>query len=117
MFFLFNLISDVHAMGPAQKNGAQGGGLESFALSILPLILIFGIFYLLLIRPQQKRAKEHRQMLDNIKKGDKVITTGGIYAVIESVGIETFTAKISENVKVKLGKNYIISVRSASDED
>lgn len=104
------------AMGPGgQDAGAQGGGamLQSF----LPLIFIFVIFYFLLIRPQQKKAKEHRQMLDNLKKGDKVITSGGIYAVVEAVGTNTITLKIAENVKVKLGKGNIAAVRPASEEE
>ncbi len=117
MCFFSGLITDAYAMGAPPQNSGQSGGIESFIMSLLPLILIFVVFYLLLIRPQQKKAKEHRQMLDNIKKGDKVITTGGMYAVVDSVGMETFTIKISENVKVKIGKHHIISVRSASDED
>ncbi len=102
------------AMGPGQ-GGTQGGG--SMLQSLLPLILIFVIFYFLLIRPQQKRSKEHRQMLENLKKGDKVVTSGGIYGVIEAVGTNTVTLKISENVKVKFGKAYIATVRPASEED
>ncbi len=117
MFSMFNLINDAYAMGPAPQNSGQSGGIEGFIMSLLPLVLIFVIFYLLLIRPQQKKAKEHRQMLDSVKKGDKVITTGGIYAVVDAVGTETLTIKISENVKVKIGKHHILSLRSASDED
>jgi len=85
--------------------------------SLLPLILIFVIFYFLLIRPQQKRAKEHKQMIENLKKGDKVITSGGVYGVVEAVGTNTLTLKIAENVRVKFGKGYIASVRPASEED
>ncbi|GAB4407079.1 MAG: preprotein translocase subunit YajC [Thermodesulfovibrionales bacterium] len=105
-----------YAMGPAPQAG-QGGGAVGMLTSLLPLIIIFVIFYFLLIRPQQKRAKEHKQMLENIKKGDKVITSGGIYAVVESVGENTITLKISENVKVKFGKGYIAAIRPASEED
>lgn len=115
MFFYSGLITEAYAMGP-QQGGGQAGGIEGFIMSLLPLILIFVVFYLLLIRPQQKRAKEHKQMLENIKKGDKVITAGGIYGVIEAVGIETLTVKISEDVRIKIGKNHIISLRSASDD-
>lgn len=111
-----SLINDVYAMGP-RPSGEQAGGIENFLISILPLVLIFVIFYLLLIRPQQKRAKEHKQMIDNLKKGDKVITTGGIYGVIDSVGIETLTVKIGENMKIKIGKGHILALRSASEED
>ncbi len=100
-----------YAMGP-NPQGGQGGGLISF----LPLVLIFVIFYFLLIRPQQKKAKEHKQMLDNLKKGDKVITSGGEYGVIEEVRPSTILVKVAENVRVKIGKGYIVSVRQ-SDED
>lgn len=85
--------------------------------SLLPLVLIFVIFYFLLIRPQQKKAKEHKQMIENLKKGDKVVTSGGIYGVIESVNTNTIQLKIAENVKVKFGKGYIASLRSSAEED
>lgn len=102
-----------YAMGPAQQGGqGQGSGLMGF----LPLILIFVIFYFLLIRPQQKRAKEHKTMLDNLKKGDKVITSGGAYGVIEEVRPNTITVKIAENVRVKYGKGYIAAVRQTEDD-
>jgi len=109
-------IDIAYAMGPAPQAG-QGGGAGQMLTSFLPLILIFVIFYFLLIRPQQKRAKEHRQMVENLKKGDKVITSGGVYAVVESVGTNTVVLKIAENVKVKFGKGNIAAVRPPSEED
>ena len=117
MFYLFNLITDAYAMGPAPQGGGAQGGAQGMIASLLPLILIFVVFYFLLIRPQQKKAKEHKAMLDSIKKGDKVVTSGGIYGVVESVGNTTITVKIAENVKVKFGKGFISDVRTASDED
>lgn len=117
MLNLLGLITDVYAMGPAPQGGAQSGGAQGMLTSLLPLVLIFVVFYFLLIRPQQKKAKEHRQMLDNVKKGDKVVTTGGVYGVVESVGSNTVVLKIAENVKVKFGKGYIASIRAGSDED
>lgn len=117
MWSLLNLIPDAYAMGPAPQGGGQAGGAQGVIGSLLPLILIFVVFYFLLIRPQQKKAKEHKQMLDNIKKGDKVITAGGAYGVVESVGPNTVVVKIAENVKVKFGKGYIATVRSDSEED
>jgi preprotein translocase subunit YajC len=101
-----------YAMGAPQGGQGGGGGLMGF----LPLILIFVIFYFLLIRPQQKRAKEHKTMLDNLKKGDKVITSGGEYGVVEEVKTNTVMVKIAENVKVKYGKAYIAAVRQSEDE-
>jgi preprotein translocase subunit YajC len=105
-------IDIAYAMGPSPQGGT--GGMIG---SLIPLVLIFVIFYFLLIRPQQKRAKEHKKMLENLKKGDKVITSGGVYGVIEAVGTNTVTVKISENVKVKLGKTFIAALRPSSDED
>lgn len=105
-----------YAMGPAPQGGQQGGA-GAMLTSLLPLILIFVIFYFLLIRPQQKRSKEHKQMLESLKKGDKVITSGGAYGVVESVGTNTVTLKIAENVKVKFGKGYIAAVRPPAEED
>jgi len=102
------------AMGPAPQGG-QGGG--SALSGLIPLVLIFVIFYFLLIRPQQKRAKEHKKMLDSLKKGDKVITSGGIYGLVESVGEQTVVLKVAENVKVKFGKAYIAAVRPSTEED
>lgn len=113
----FNLIDMAYAMGPAPQAGAGQGGPAGLITSLVPLILIFVIFYFLLIRPQQKRAKEHKSMIDNLKKGDKIITSGGIYGVIEAVGTNTITIKVAENTKVKIGKAYVAVLRVASDED
>lgn len=109
-------IDIAYAMGPAPQAG-QPGGAGSVITSLLPLLLIFVIFYFLLIRPQQKKAKEHRQMIENLKKGDKIISSSGIYGVIEAVGTNTITVKIAENVKVKIGKAHVATVRPPSEEE
>lgn len=114
---LMDLINTAYAMGPAPQGGAGQGGAGGLIGSLIPLVLIFVIFYFLLIRPQQKRAKEHKNMIDNLKKGDKIITSGGIYGIIESVGTNTVTIKAGENVKMKLGKSYVAALRASSDED
>ena len=85
-------------------------------MGFLPLILIFVIFYFLLIRPQQKRAKEQKALLDNLKKGDKVVISGGEYGIIEEVKGNTVVVKIAENVKVKYGKAYVAALRQSDDE-
>ncbi|UCG78247.1 MAG: preprotein translocase subunit YajC [Nitrospirota bacterium] len=102
------------AMAPPQ--GADGSAPSMFA-SFMPLIIIFAIFYFLLIRPQQKRAKQHREMMGALKKGDKVVTSGGIYGVVDSVSERTVILKIAENTKVKFGKNNISAIRSTADEE
>ncbi|HXW69185.1 MAG TPA: preprotein translocase subunit YajC [Dissulfurispiraceae bacterium] len=117
MLHLFNFVADAYAMGPAPQGGGASGGMAGMISSLLPLILIFVVFYFLLIRPQQKKAKDHQLMLESIKKGDKVITAGGIYGLVENVGANTLVLKVAENVKIKIGKGYIATVRAASDED
>lgn len=107
-------VTDAWAMAPSPDGG---GGGASGLLGFLPLVIIFVIFYFLLIRPQQKRQKEHQQMIANVKKGDKVVTNGGIYGLVEQVGDKTVTLKIAENVKVKFGKAYIAAIRSSSEEE
>ncbi|GBD98933.1 preprotein translocase subunit YajC [bacterium BMS3Abin07] len=111
---MFNSIA--WAMGPGAQTGAQGGPQSMFA-SFLPLIIIFAIFYFLLIRPQQKKAKQHREMLGALKKGDKVVTSGGIYGLVELVSENTVVVKIAENTKIKIGKANIATIRSSADED
>ncbi|HAO93222.1 MAG: preprotein translocase subunit YajC [Deltaproteobacteria bacterium] len=76
-------------------------------MSIAPLVILFVIFYFLLIRPQQKKAKEHKQMLSEVQKGDNVVTNSGIYGRVISVQDETLTVEIAENVKVKVAKEAI----------
>jgi len=90
----------------AQDAAPQGGGLMSF----LPLIIIFVIFYFLLIRPQMKRAKEHRALVAGLDKGDEVVTNGGLLGKITDVGDTFVKVKIAENVEVKLQKHAVASV-------
>lgn len=111
----FTFVTDAFAMGPAPQ-GTQPGGVQGLIASLLPLILIFVIFYFLLIRPQQKKAKEHKQMLDNLKRGDKVITVGGLYGLVEAVTDTTVTLKIAENTKVKVAKAYIAALRTDNED-
>ncbi len=90
----------------AQDGGGAGGTLEL----ILPLLLMFGIFYFLLIRPQQKKAKEHKTMVEALGKGDEIITNGGLLAKITEVDDNFLTCKISDNVEVKVQRHAIASV-------
>ena len=73
-------------------------------VSLMPIVLIFIVFYFLLIRPQQKKQKEHSRMLSELRKGDRIVTNGGIYGIITNVKEKTVMMKIDENVKIELQK-------------
>ena len=93
-------------------NGAAppaAGGLMGF----VPLILIFVVFYFLLIRPQQKKAKEHQVFLGNLKKGDDVVTSGGIHGRITGLTDAVVTMEIADNVRIKVTRSSILT--SAAD--
>ena len=77
---------------------------------MFPLIVIFAIFYFLLIRPQQKKAKEHQLMLTGIKKDDKIVTSGGIYGVVTSVKGDILEVRIAEGVKVQIAKSAVSEI-------
>jgi len=79
-------------------------------MSFLPIVLIFVIFYFLLIRPQQKRAKEHRTLLSNLKLGDQVLTSGGIYGRVTGLRDDVVTVEISDKVRVKVNRGNIAGV-------
>lgn len=113
ILFLAGLTDAVYAMG-GQPGGGTPQGPAAMLQSFLPLILIFVIFYFLLIRPQSKKAKEHKQMLENLKKGDKVMTNGGIYGIIEDIDTETATLKVGfkDDVKIKVNRGYIAGLRT-----
>lgn len=96
-------FSFADGVAPAAQSGGAFGGL-------MPLILIFIFFYLFLIRPQQKQRKEHQKMLDALKKDDKIITAGGLYATVVSVKGDTVEAKISDNVRIQIVKQTISTV-------
>ena len=76
-------------------------------VSLLPIIFIFAIFYFLLIRPQQKKQKEHGKMVSELKKNDEVVTTGGIHGTVINVKDTTLILKVDENVKIEIDKNAI----------
>ncbi len=97
-----------YAMGPGGPGGG-GGGTSSY-MSFLPIVLIFIVFYFLLIRPQQKRAKDQRALLSNLKEGDQVLTNGGIYGRITGIRDDKITVEISDKVRVKVNRGHIAGV-------
>ena len=89
---------------------SAGGQQASMFELILPLVLMFAIFYFLLIRPQQKKAKEHRNLVESLGKGDEVVTNGGLVGKITDVDENFLTCKIAENVEVKVQRHAVASV-------
>jgi preprotein translocase subunit YajC len=88
-----------------QGNRGGGGGFAA----LLPFVLIFFVFYLLLIRPQQKKHRQHQQMLGSLRKGDKVVTSGGIHGVVVGINDKKniVVLRVAENVKIEFQKNTI----------
>lgn len=80
-------------------------------VGLLPLVIFFGIFYFLLIRPQQKQQKVRQEMLSNLKKGDKIVTIGGMYGTIKEITDEDLTVKVSENVVIKMARYGVERVK------
>lgn len=95
------------------NQGQAAGGLAGFLL----IIILFAIFYFLLIRPQQKKAKEHREMIGNLKKGNRIITSGGLYGTIVSIDDNTIGLEIAEKVKIKLSRGNVAALISDNETE
>ena len=104
------MISVAYAAGPG------GGDAMSLLMNFAPIILIFVVFYFLLIMPQQKKAKEHKAMLDAIDKGDEVVTTGGIHGKVVGVAENVLTLEIADKVKIKVSREYIAYRKTAAED-
>lgn len=97
---------------PAQAQNAAGGG-GSLLQGIMPLVLIFVVMYFLLIRPQQKRQKQHRELVSQLKRGDKVLTSGGLYAsVIRSIDERDIEVELAGKLRVKMLRTSVIELVS-----
>jgi preprotein translocase subunit YajC len=101
----YNWLSSM-AAGGAGGAGGQGGGFSTF----IPLILLFAIFYFLLIRPQQKKAKQHRELLGALKVGDKVVTNGGLHGKITGMKETVVTVEIAPKIRVKVSRGSISGI-------
>ena len=95
-----NFLAYAMGTGGGSGGGGQGGGFGAF----IPLILMFAIFYFLLIRPQQKKAKQHREMISSIKKGDRVVSSGGLHGLVTGITDEVVTMEIAPKVRVKVSR-------------
>ena len=102
-----------YAMGGAGGKDAPGGDMHFIIL----MVAIFAIFYFLLIRPQQKKQKEVKAMLDNLNHGDMVITAGGLHGKVTGLADNIITLEISDKVRVKVSRNHISAVTQKSPKE
>jgi preprotein translocase subunit YajC len=100
-----------YAMGTGGAGG-QGGGFAA----LVPLLLMFAIFYFLLIRPQQKKQSKQREMISSLKRGDSVVTVGGMYGKITGITDTVITLEIAEKVRVKVGRSYVAGLAPTEKE-
>ena len=100
-----NFIGYAYAMGGG-GTGAEGGQASGF-MGFLPLVIMFAIFYFLLIRPQQKKAKQHKELLGALKKGDHVISSGGLHGMVTGLTDDVVTMEIAPKVRVKVSRGSI----------
>lgn len=112
---MINLINNAYAMAGQPAGGAQGGG--GGFMGMLPVMLIvFAIFYFMMIRPQQKQAKKIKAMLESLKKGDDVVTRGGIHGKIHGIAENIVTLEIADNVRIKLNRDQVGFIKPATNE-
>ena len=105
--------SVAYAMGQAQ---GQGGEAPSPIVSLMPIIFMFVIFYFLLIRPQQKKQKDHQKMISEVKKNDSVVTSGGIHGTIANIKDKTVVLKVDDNAKMEISKSAIAGIKQKTSE-
>ena len=106
------MIDIAYAMGGGGTGGEGAAGFSGF----IPIILMFVIFYFLLIRPQQKRQKEHRSMISSLKKGDRIITSGGLHGRITGIDDTTLTVEIADKVRVKVARSNVSAMVQTSTQ-
>ena len=106
-FNLHNLMAlpDIYSLLPLAQAAPSGGGLGQF----LPIVLLFLGMWFLIIAPQRKRQKAHDKMLSEIKKGDEIVTTGGLFGTVTRVKDDRFVVEIADNTRIELGKGFVSS--------
>ena len=100
---MLDRVSLLHIINQAGGGGGQASPFASF----IPIILIFFIFYFLIIRPQQKKTREHQDMLKSLKRGEEVMTSGGVFGTIRDINGEEVTLEIADKVRVKVARAHI----------
>ena len=100
------LLLSIVVIGGCVPAGEETGGIQSWILPIF-LVALFALMYFVMIRPQRKRQKEHQQMTEELKRGDRVITAGGIYGQIESVSEDSVILKVESGATMRVAKNSV----------
>ncbi len=108
---MFDLIGSAYAMGTPPE-GTEGGNP---ILSLLPFILMFVVLYLLILRPQIKKQKNQQKMVDELKKGDAIVTSGGIHGIIANLKDDIMVVKVAENVKIEVSRSAVSRVKSSEN--
>ena len=98
------MVNWAYAAGAGAGAATESSPMWTF---VAPMVLMVVIFYFLLIRPQQKKAKEHRTLLDNLKRGDRVITNGGIIGEVTALSDQVVTIEVADKVRLDVGRPYI----------
>ncbi len=94
----------------APAAAASGGGIESSLMSMLPLVLMFVVLYFVMIRPQMKKQKEHRAMIDALAKGDEIVTAGGMIAKVTKLGESYVSVELTQGVEVQMQRSAVVQV-------
>ena len=108
-------IFDGVAYAMAPPPGATDVGIFETIMNFAPLILLVAIFYFLIFRPQQKKQKDVRKMIENLKEGDSVLTQGGIYGTISKIKDDVLTLQVADGVKIKVSRSYVVGLKSANE--
>ena len=108
-----NYFAFALAMGGGPGTDQQAGGMWTM---LAPMIIIFGIFYFMLIRPQQRKEKERRKLIDNVKSGERIMFSGGILGTVTNVKDGVFVVKIADNVKIEIARGAVIKVVEKGDK-
>lgn len=112
---LFSMTAWAQGAGGG-SGGAPPAGPGGMFVSFLPFVLIFIVFYFLLILPQQRKQKKHRAMLEGLKKGDRVLTTGGVMGSVAALNKEVVTVQVADNVRIKVRREYIAELQEGQEE-
>jgi len=105
-------VGTAYAM--AAPPGAEATTFDTI-MSFFPLLILLGIFYFFLFRPQQKKQKETRQMLESLKEGDSILTQGGIYGTVAKIKDDVITLTVAEGVKIKVNRVYVTGIKSPNE--